>query len=101
MIGWTPISSGEDFFDTDVVLQLLSADARKADRAGEVIALGGTVSVQVLNEFAAVACREPGMPLNEAREVPAQVRAVCSVEPITIGTREKALSVAQRCCLSF
>lgn len=42
------MSGGEHFFDTHVVLGLLSADATKADRAEDVIALGGTVSVQVL-----------------------------------------------------
>ena len=45
------MNGGEDFFDTNVVLYLLSADAAKADRAEELLAIGGTISVQVLNEF--------------------------------------------------
>ena len=52
------MSGGEDFFDTNVVLYLLSADTAKADRAEELLALGGTISVQVLNEFVAVASRK-------------------------------------------
>ncbi len=47
--------SAEQFFDTNVVLYLLSGDRAKADRAETLLAKGGTISVQVLNEFAAVA----------------------------------------------
>ena len=68
------MSGGEDFFDTNVVLYLLSADTAKADRAEELLALGGTISVQVLNEFAAVASRKLRMSWIEIREVLAQIR---------------------------
>ena len=95
------MSAGDDFFDTNVVLCLLSADAAKADRAEELIALGGTISIQVLNEFAAVASRKLGMPLGEVREVLVQIRAVCAVEPITIETYERALHIAERYGLSI
>ncbi|MBI3155489.1 MAG: PIN domain-containing protein [Burkholderiales bacterium] len=95
------MSGGEDFFDTNVVLYLLSADAAKADRAEELIARGGTVSVQVLNEFAAVASRKLRMPWSEVRDVLAQIRAVCTVEPITIEMHEKALHIAERYGLSI
>ena len=48
--------SGEaDFFDTNVVLHLLSANSARADRAEAVLASGGAVSAQVSNEFVAVA----------------------------------------------
>jgi predicted nucleic acid-binding protein len=43
------MSGADAFFDTNVVLYLLSADAAKADRAEELLAAGGTISVQVLN----------------------------------------------------
>jgi predicted nucleic acid-binding protein len=95
------MSAGEDFFDTNVVLYLLSADAAKADRAEEVIALGGTVSVQVLNEFVAVASRKLRMRSSEIRDVLAQIRAVCAVEPMTIETHESALHIAERYDLSI
>lgn len=95
------MSAGEHFFDTDVVLYLLSADAAKADRAEELIALGGTVSVQVLNEFVAVASRKLRMPWSEIRDVLDQIRAVCAVEPMTIETHESALHIAERYGLSI
>lgn len=95
------MSGGEDFFDTNVVLYLLSADTAKADRAEELLALGGTISVQVLNEFVAVASRKLRMPLIEIREVLTQIRAVCAVESVTIETHERALRVAERYGLSI
>lgn len=52
------MSAAERFLDTKVLLYLLSRDNRKADRAEEVVAAGGILSVQVLNEFASVASRK-------------------------------------------
>jgi predicted nucleic acid-binding protein len=95
------MSNGEDFFDTNVVLYLLSADATKADRAEELISSGGTISVQVLNEFVSVASRKLRMPSSEIREVLSQVRAVCTIEPITIETHDGALHIAERHGLSI
>ncbi len=95
------MSGGEDFFDTNVVLYLLSADTAKADRAEELLALGGTISVQVLNEFVAVASRKLRMPLSEIREILIQIRAVCAVESVTIETHDRALRVAERYGLSI
>ena len=95
------MSDGEDFFDTNVVLYLLSADAAKADRAEELLALGGTISVQVLNEFVAVASRKLRMSWVEIHEVLAQIRAVCVVEPLTIETHERAVRIAERYAFSI
>jgi predicted nucleic acid-binding protein len=95
------MSAPEDFFDTNVVLYLLSADTAKADRAEELLAVGGTISVQVLNEFVAVASRKLRMSWVEIREVLAQIRAICAVVPITIETHERAFRVAERYGLSI
>jgi len=95
------MSGGEDFFDTNVLLYLLSADTAKADRAEELLATGGTISIQVLNEFAAVASRKLRMSWIEIREVLAQIRAVCAVEPMTLETHERALRIAERYGISI
>jgi predicted nucleic acid-binding protein len=42
------------FLDSNIVLYLASEDPAKADRAQELVAEGGTISVQVLNEIANV-----------------------------------------------
>lgn len=95
------MSGTEFFFDTNVVLYLLSADPAKADRAEELLAIGGIISVQVLNEFAAVASRKLGMSWPEIREVLAQIRVVCPVEPISADTHDRALQVVERYGLSI
>ena len=88
------------FFDTNVVLYLLSADPAKAERAEELVAEGGLISVQVLNEVTAVTRRKLGMSWREVRDVLAQLRAACAVAPLTVETHERGLLVAERFRLS-
>jgi predicted nucleic acid-binding protein len=90
------MSAAEVFFDTNVILYLLSEEAAKANRAEEIIASGGIISLQVLNEFAAVASRKLAMEFGEIREVLATVRAVCTIKPVDIKTHELGLDLAQR-----
>ncbi len=91
-----PMSDGERFFDTSVLLYLLSGDSRKADRVEQLIAERGTISVQVLNEFAAVALRKLRMKLGDIREILETVRAVCTVEALTVATHDRGLTVNER-----
>lgn len=95
------MSPDESFFDTSALLYLLSADSRKADRIEGLLAAGGTISVQVLNEFSAVALRKLAMPLPEVREILATVRAVCRVEPVTTETHDRALVILERYGFAF
>jgi predicted nucleic acid-binding protein len=90
------MSDGERFFDTSVLLYLLSGDSRKADRVEQLIAERGTISVQVLNEFAAVALRKLRMKLGDIREILETVRAVCTVEALTVATHDRGLTVNER-----
>lgn len=84
------------FLDTNVLLYLLSDDAAKADRAEALVAAGGIISVQVLNEFASVASRKLGMPWPEIREVLETIRAVARVEPLGLETHELGMALAER-----
>ncbi len=86
----------EAFFDTNVLLYLLSGDAAKADRAEALVTAGGVISVQVLNEFASVASRKLGMSWAEIREVLETLRAVCRVEPMTLETHDRGLALSER-----
>ena len=92
--------SADAFFDTNVALYLLSADTRKADRAETLLAEGGQISVQVLNELVAVARRKLGMPWREVRDVTARLRTVCRVTPLTIEVHDRATRIAERLGLS-
>jgi predicted nucleic acid-binding protein len=90
------MSGADSFFDTSVLLYLLSDDTAKADRIETLLAARGVISVQVLNEFAVVALRKLKMPLNEVREILDTIRAVCTVEPITVETHDRGLAVFER-----
>jgi len=91
----------EAFFDTSIVLYLVSGDDAKADVAEATLARGGHVSVQVLNEFASVARRKAGMSWAEIGEVLGHVRQVCSVHPLLTETHERGLALAERYGLSL
>ena len=90
------MSAVDSFFDTSVLLYLLSEDPDRADRVEELLAEHGTISVQVLNEFAVVAMRKLKMPLREVREILDTIRAVCSVESITLATHDRGLAINER-----
>ena len=88
--------SAADFFDTNVLLYLLSADATKADRAERLLATGGLVSVQVLNEFASVAARKLAMRIAEIKLILSTIRTICTVKPLDVETHELGLDLAER-----
>ena len=90
------MSEADSFFDTNVLLYLLSKDTARADRAEALLASGGIVSVQVLNEFAAVATRKLAMTISEIREILSAIRAVCAVKPLDIETHDLGLEFAER-----
>jgi predicted nucleic acid-binding protein len=95
------MSGVDSFFDTSVLLYLLSADSAKADRVEQLLESRGTISAQVLNEFAAVALRKLKMSVNEVREVLDAIRSVCSVEPVGVLTHERGLAIHERYRFSF
>lgn len=90
------MSATDAFFDTNVLLYLLSDDSAKADRAEELLASGGRVSVQVLNEFASVATRKLAMSMSEVRDILSTVRSVCAVMPLDVETHDLGLDLAER-----
>lgn len=89
------------FFDTNILLYLLSKDHVKADKAEELLATRGVVSVQVLNEFVSVASRKLAMQWSEIRDCLEPFRIVLRIEPLTTDTHDKALDIAQRYNVSF
>lgn len=84
------------FFDTGVLLYLLSSDARKADRVEALLATGGAISVQVLNEFATAARRKSDRTWAELREVLHAVRLACITHPVTEDVHDRGVEIAER-----
>jgi len=90
------MKTDKPFFDTNILLYLLSIENSKADCAEVIISKGGIISVQVLNEFASVAFRKLGMAYHEIREILDSIRAICQIQPVTIETYDLGLDVAER-----
>ena len=89
------------FFDTNILLYLLSGDNEKAACVEAIVSKNGIISVQVLNEFASVASRKLGMTYAEIREYLVTIRAVCDVRPLTVETHLLGLDIAERYGFSF
>jgi predicted nucleic acid-binding protein len=89
------------FFDTNILVYAQQADG-KADRARALFAVGGKLSVQVLNEFAAVARRKQRKDWREIAEAISDVLAV--VDPplaLTLDLHTFARALAEEHQLSF
>ena len=91
---------GVSFFDTNVLVYLASDDTAKADRAEAVLAAGGAISVQVLNELANVARRRMRMGWPELHGWLSLLRGLLTVHPLTLETHDTGLALAARCGLS-
>lgn len=85
------------FFDTNVLLYAFARNDPRAAIAESLLAEGGVLGVQTLNEFVAVAVRKLAMPWKEVLEALSALRALCpSPAPITVQTHETALRITGR-----
>ena len=84
------------FFDTNVLLYVASGERGKADRAEQVLAEGGIISVQVLNELVHVARRKMRFSWTEINSFLALIRGLVTVRPLTVENHDAGLALAQR-----
>ena len=88
--------SAKRFIDTNVLIYAFSDDDAKASVAEGVLAAGGIISVQVLNEFTNVCRRKLKLEWYAIEERLAVVKALTyEVLPITLDHHEKAISLAR------
>jgi predicted nucleic acid-binding protein len=90
------MSGAEPFFDTSVLIYLLSEDEKKADRVEELLAENGVISVQVLNEFTTVSRRKFRLSSLECLEILGTVRAVCETQPLTVESHDLGVEISDR-----
>ena len=83
------------FLDSNVILYLLD-DGPKRDVAEAVLARGGTVSVQVLNEVLVNCRRKAGMDWDEAGVFLADVRRLVRVVDLTAQTHDVGRALGAR-----
>jgi predicted nucleic acid-binding protein len=84
------------FLDTNVLIYSLAENDPRGEVAAALLAVGGVISVQVLNEFVATAQRKLGMSWEDITEALDAIRTLCpSTRAITIDTQDAALRIAQ------
>ncbi|MGA8408646.1 MAG: PIN domain-containing protein [Candidatus Acidiferrales bacterium] len=85
------------FFDTNVLIDAVAKNDPRSARAEELLASGGVLSVQILNEFVSVARRKILMSWADVTEALEAFQVLCpSPLPITIETHQAALKIAQK-----
>jgi predicted nucleic acid-binding protein len=89
------------FFDTNVLLYIASQNTEKANRAEQLIAEGGHISVQVLNELTNVTRRKFKLSWPETRAMLAGLRGLLTVHPVTLDVHQAGIALAERYNLSI
>src|SRR5260370_36006739 len=89
--------SDKVFFDTTILIYAISEGDARTSAAERLLASGGSLSVQVLNEFAAVAKRKLKMSWTEIAEALDAARVLCeSPLPLTVEVHDAARRIAER-----
>jgi predicted nucleic acid-binding protein len=87
--------SGKVFLDINVLLYAIGQHENRTPKAEALVERGGIISVQVLNELAAVARRKLKMSWPHLTDALGAIRTLCpSVVPITAETHDSALLLA-------
>ena len=85
----------DSFLDTNILIYLLAPQSPKIEIARDLVASGGIISVQVLNEFARVAQRKHALEWDEIDRYLAGFRQILRVEPLTVATQSRAVEIAR------
>jgi len=89
--------SDRAFLDTNVFVYAIVRDDPRSHDAEELISAGGRVSVQVLNEFAALVRRKTNMPWGEVQLALESIKVLCpNPLSITLDTHKEALAIAEK-----
>jgi len=89
--------SDKAFFDANILIYTLREDDPRSDVADALLAAGGVIGVQTLNEFVNVASRKLRMPWEQMLQALGAIRALFpSPLPLTVETHEAALRITGR-----
>ena len=89
--------SSPPFLDTNVLLYATLQPDPRSEAARALLARRGTISVQVLNEFANVASRKLRRSWPEITQALAAIRMLCPPPlPLTLATHEAGIAIAGR-----
>lgn len=94
--------SGAVFLDSNILIYAALQPDRRSETAGALVAAGGKISVQVLNEFANVARRKLRRPWPEIANALSDIRVLFPAPvPLTVATHEAAVAPAARYGFAF
>jgi predicted nucleic acid-binding protein len=94
--------SDRAFFDTNVLVYIVGQKGERTPQADALVANGGVISVQVLNELASVSRRKLGMSWEDIGDALAAIRALCpSPMPLTIDTHDAGVRIAAKYGFQF
>ena len=88
------------FLDSNILVYTIGQESM-ARSARAAMARGHVISVQVLNEFANVARRKGLLQWAEIREAALRFAQVLEIVPLTVGTHDQALALAERYGFAF
>ena len=89
--------SGKAFFDTNILVYVVGQEDKCTHTAEALLAGGGIISVQVLNELANVSRKKLRMSWEEIDEALAAIRVLCpSPVPLTIDTHDAGRRIAAK-----
>jgi predicted nucleic acid-binding protein len=88
--------SAEVFLDTNILIYAFGRDVTRTTQAVALLRQGGTISVQVLNEFTNIARRKLRRSWPEIIEARRLRILFPDPKPISMATHEAALAIAQR-----
>jgi predicted nucleic acid-binding protein len=87
----------KNFFDTNILIYTVAKNDPRAAQAEALLASGGRVSVQSLNEFVVVARRKLGMSWREIEEFLDVIRILCpDPVPVSVDTHRDAVAIAEK-----
>ncbi len=89
------------FLDTNILVYASQTDEPKAAIGKALRDVGGTISVQVLNELVNVLIRKGKWPWQDVRETLTLTRTILEVVPLTEDIHETGLHLAERYSLSI
>lgn len=89
--------AAKHFLDTNVLIYAVAKNDPRASKVETLLANGGTVGIQSLNEFVSVARRKLGMPWKEVKEFLGLICILCpNPVPISLDTHKVAVAIAEK-----
>ena len=89
--------SDKAFLDTNILVYVVGQKDERTSKAEALVANGGVISVQVLNELASVSRRKLGLSWEDVGDALAALRVLCpSPTPLTTDTHDAGLRIAAK-----